>query len=306
MFRIAVAVCCLLATAAGCSEAPERTEGAIPRDSAVAATDDSGREVRLPRPARRVVSLIPSATETLLALGARGQIVGRTRYDVAPEVVDVPSVGGGLNPSLEAIAALRPELVIAWEGDRSRGLRPQLEALGIAVFTLAADDTTDVFRSIDQLGRLTGHGQAADSVAAAIRADLESVRASVQGRPAPSVFYVVSTDPPMTASPRTFVGQILELAGGRSIFPDVTADWPTVAMEEIVRRQPEVVVLPEGEDPVRSLEVLRTTSGWRELRAVREGRVVRVPTELVNRPGPNLGRAARALRDALHPELAGR
>jgi iron complex transport system substrate-binding protein len=284
---------------------PARAGSGIPADSVVAITDDTGHEIRLARPAQRVVSLIPSATETLLALGARKQIVGRTRYDVAPEVMDLPSVGGGLNPSLEALTALRPELVIVWEGERSRGLRPQLEALGIAVFALAADDTTDVFRSIVQLGQLTGHSRAADSVAAAIRADLESVRASVRGRPPPSVFYVVSTDPPITAGPRTFIGQILELAGGRSIFPDVAKDWPTVAMEEIVRRQPEVVVLPEGEDPVRSLEALRTSSGWRELRAVSEGRVVRVPTELVNRPGPNLGRAARALRDALHPELAG-
>jgi iron complex transport system substrate-binding protein len=293
---------------AGCGDAPAAgdTAAAAPADSAVVVADDAGRELRLARPASRVVSLVPSATETLLALGAREQIVGRTRYDTAPEVRDVPSVGGGLDPSIETLIGLRPELVIVWEGERSRGLRPRLEEMGIGVFALAADDTTDVFRSIDQLGRLTGRGRAADSLATAIRAELAEVRASVAGRTIPSVFYVVSNDPPMTAGPRTFLGQLIGIAGGQSIFPDAAQDWPTVAMEEIVRRQPEVVILPLGEIPTQTPEALRTRPGWRELRAVREGRVATVDADLVNRPGPNLGRAARALRDALHPELAGR
>lgn len=284
----------------------DRADGDVPAAAAITVTDDAGREVRLTRPAGRVVSLIPSATETLVAIGAAERVVGRTRYDELPELRDRPSVGGGLNPSLEALAALRPDLVIVWDGERSSALRPRLEEMGIAVFALAADDTTDLFRSIGQLGRLTGLKRGADSVAGAIRSELDAVRASVRGKAAPSLFYVVSTDPPMTAGPGTFIAQIVQLSGGRSVFPDVAADWPTVAMEEIVRRDPHVVILPEGEAPVRTLEALRRAPGWRDLRAVREGRVFRVPSNLLNRPGPNLGRAARTLRDALHPELAGR
>lgn len=299
---------CLVALVAACGrpDASSDVAQAAAAESAIAVTDDAGQKVRLNRPAQRIVALIPSATETLIALGAKEQIVGRTRYDVAPEVRHLPSVGGGLDPSLEVLISLRPDLVIVWEGERSRGLRPRLEEAGIGVFALAADDTSDVFRSIDQLGRLAGHSAAADTLAADIRRDLAEVRASVQGRPSPSVFFVVSQDPPMTAGPNTFIGQLIGLAGGRLLFPDVSQDWPAVSMEEIVRRQPEVIILPQGETPTQSVEALAKRSGWRELRAVREGRVAMLDANLVNRPGANLGRAARALRDALHPELGGR
>lgn len=291
---------------AGCGEPEARAARPAASDSAVAVTDDAGRPVRLPRPARRIVSLIPSANETLLALGAGDRIVGRTRYDQEPALQGLPSVGGGLDPSLETLIALRPELVVAWEGERSRGLRPRLAEMGIPVFGLAADDTADVFRSIQQLGTLSGREHAADSLAASIRSELAALRASVRGRPAPSVFYVVWDDPPMTAGPNTFIGQLIEVAGGRNVFPDAPADWPNVSLEEVVRRQPDFVVFAKGEGDTRSLEALRSAPGWRELRAVREGRVIWIPARLMERPGPQIGRAARALRDALHPELARR
>lgn len=291
---------------AACGEPEARAARSASPDSTVAVTDDTGSEVRLPRPARRIVSLIPSANETLLALGVGDRIVGRTRYDREAALDTLPSVGGGLDPSLEVLLALRPELVVAWEGERSRGLRPRLAEMGIPVFGLAADDTADVFRSIRQLGVLSGTEHAADSLAASIRAELAAVRASIQGRPAPSVFYVVWDDPPMTAGPNTFIGQLIEVAGGRNVFPDAPSDWPNVSLEEVVRRQPEYVVFAKGEGTTRSLEALRVAPGWRELRAVREGRVIWLPARLMERPGPQIGRAARALRDALHPEIARR
>ena len=294
----------LLLLLAACGDA-ERSAEPAPYEHAVAVVDDAGRTVLLPHPARRIVSLIPSANETLLALGAGDRVVGRTNHDRGPAMATLPSVGGGLDPSLEALVALRPDLVIVWDGKRSEELRPQLERIGIPVFALAADDTADVFRSIGQIGVLTGRNRAADSLAAEIRGKLRSVRNSVAGRPTPSVFYVVWDDPPMTAGPNTFIGQLVELAGGRTIFPDVPVNWPSVSLEEIVRRQPDVILLPQGENPTRSLETLRATPGWRELKAVREGRVARVPADLVNRPGPHIGEAARVLRDAFHPELAG-
>lgn len=273
-------------------------------DSAVSVTDDAGREIRLAHPARRIVSLVPSATETLFALGAGDRVVGRTDYDQGPEAKAIPSVGGGLDPSLEALLALRPELVVGWEEGKDPALRQRLAEQGIAVFAVAIRDTADVFRNVERLGALVGRGTAADSLNRAIRSGLAEVRASVAGRERPSVFYVVWNDPPMTAGPETFIAQLIGVAGGRTVFPDVEQDWPTVALEEIVRRQPDIVVVPVGEMRAHSAARLREAAGWRSLRAVRDGRVVEVPTDLMNRPGPHLAEAARAMRDVLHPEIA--
>ena len=292
---------------AACDAAPRTADatgaaaqGRAARTSpAVRAVDDGGHEVRLAAPARRVVSLVPSGTDIIVALGAVDRLVGRTRYDTGAEVASVPSVGGGLDPSVEALVALRPDLVLLWEGEQRSPLRGQLEAAGIATFGLRTTDTTDVYTALARLGALLGRAAEAERLAAQARAELEAVRRSVAGRTPRRVLYVVGISPPMTAGPQTFVGQLLTLAGGRSVFDDVAQPWPTVAVEEIVRRAPEVVILPIGEESADPAATLRSAAGWRELAAVREGRLVTVPAELMNRPGPHMGRAARLLRDAL-------
>ena len=266
---------------------------------AVRIVDDAGITVQLHHPARRIVSLIPSATETLIALGAASQVVGRTDYDVAPEVARVASVGGGIDPSVEAIVALRPDVVIAWDQNRRLRTHEKLVALGIPIVSLRTEDTSDVFRDIAQLGAISGHAARARSIADSIRADFRTVARSVVAAPHPVVFFVLFDEPPMTASPATFVGQLIMLAGGRLAFPENGPHWPTVSMESLVQRAPDVIVLPRGEKGVITLEKLRQMPGWRDLAAVREGRVVTVPANLVNRPGPRLGDAARALRNAI-------
>ncbi len=272
-------------------------------DSAISLVDDAGRTVTLPRPARRIVALVPSVTGTVVALGAADRLVARTDFDRGPALDRLPSIGGGLDPSVETLVSLRPDLVLGWETTGRPELRDRLTALGIPVFSIKTEDTTDVFRAIRNVGRLTGRVRSADSLAASLRAELEAVRASVAGAARPTVFYMAWNDPPLTAGPRTFVSQVIEVAGGRNVFADATALWPTVSIEEIVRRQPEFVVAPAGEEGSASVKGLERAAGWRELRALREGRGVTVPAEVVNQPGPRLGEAARAMRDAIHPEL---
>jgi iron complex transport system substrate-binding protein len=154
-------------------DAPDAVGGApaaTVRAAGVEITDDGGRVVRLATPARRVISLIPSATETLVALGAADRVVGRTRYDVAPEIASRPSVGGGLDPSVEAIVGLRPDVVIGWENDKRQAVREKLTAVGVPVVSLRTDDTTDVFRNVATLGRLTGRDSAAAALQRSLRA----------------------------------------------------------------------------------------------------------------------------------------
>jgi iron complex transport system substrate-binding protein len=305
MRRLVSIACASAVVACGTNRAnDERAAAASGRAlESIELTDDAGQVVRLEQPAQRVISLVPSATETLIAIGAGKQIVARTRYDVDPEVAALPSVGGSVDPSIEAILSLHPDLVIAWESDKRQAIRQKLLTLGIPIFILRTQDTTDIFRGIASLGRLTAHDSAARSVAASIRATLAGIQRSVAGRPRPSVFYVVYNDPPMTAGPQTFIGQLISVAGARSIFSDSLQLWPNVAMEEIVRRDPDILVVPVGEFRNNSLERFQKLAGWRDLRAVREGHVVAVPADLVSRPSPSIARSARVLLAAFHPGL---
>lgn len=300
----------LAALLAACSPPAGAAAGAGDSDApagraAVVVVDDAGREVRLARPAARIVALLPAATETLLALGAAERLVARTDYDTAPELAHLPSVGGGLTPSVEYLASLRPDLVIAWEEAGTPRVRPRLEALGIAVFAVRTQDTTDIYANIARFGRLTGREAAADSLARHLRASLDSVRASVAGRPRPTVLFVGGVDPPLTAGPGTFIGQLIGVAGGELAFPELATNWPQLSPEAILRRRPEVLILPVGESEPRALERLRTSAGWRELLAAGRTRVHPVPADLINRSGPGIAEAARRLRDGIHPELAG-
>lgn len=277
--------------------------------SAVTITDDAGYTLQLDHPASRVISLIPSVNETLVAIGATDRIVGRTRYDVAPELSEIPSVGGGLDPSIEAIVALHPDVVIGWDNEKRRGVSERLDALGIPLISLRTQDTTDMFRGIATLGRLTGLDSSAAAVATRIREQMDEVRRSVEGRERTRVMYVVFDDPASTAGRETFIAQAIGVAGGVSIFDDLDQQWPTVSLEEIVRRDPDVVILPVDDTSrtasAAAIATLRGRAGWRDVRAVREGRVATVPTNLTSRPGAHLGEAARVLRDAIHPEVAG-
>lgn len=285
----------LIALLAGCRPAPAP---ALP--ASIHLTDAAGTAVVLPAPPRRIISLVPSATETVVALGARERLVGRTRYDRDPALAALPDVGGGLDPNIESIAALTPDLVILQSGNRRTDLRDRLQALRIPTLAIALDDTTDAFASIALIGQALARDTAATRVAEAIRADFRAVAASVAGRPRPRIFYVVFNDPPMTAGPTTFIGQLLTLAGGTNIFADTPTEWPTVSMEELVRRAPDRIILPTGELREAGLARLRSQNGWRSLAAIRDGRVALVDGDLTNRPGARMGQAARALRDAIH------
>jgi iron complex transport system substrate-binding protein len=281
--------------------------GSGPPIAPVWAVDAAGRTVELPRPAVRVVSLLPAATETMLALGGADRLVGRTRYDTDPRVAALPSVGGGLDPSLESIVALAPDLVVAWESASGSPVRERLEAVGIPVFSLAIRDTASIFQTVQNLGRLTGLRPAADSLARSLRRELAAVRESLPPGRRPTVLYVISVDPPIIAGTDNYIAELIEVAGGEPVRISGAARGvsPQVSLEEFVRRQPDVLILPVGPGGV-GLERLRREPGWRDLAALREGRAAEVPADLVNRPGPSIGETARLLRDVLHPHVSAR
>jgi ABC-type Fe3+-hydroxamate transport system substrate-binding protein len=282
---------------AGCGE-PRAAANA-----AIEVVDDAGETVRLASPAQRVVSLVPARTDLILALGAAHRIVARTQFDEDPRISDVPSVGDALTPSIEWLMAQRPDLVVAWPDQQSRTVVTRLRDLGVPVYASRVQSLADVDRSLGHLGALLGLEEAADSLRAAIRSDFEAATRLSTNGDRPSVVYLIGLDPAVVAGPGTYIDELLEIAGARNAFADAGALWPTIGLEEIVRRQPDYVLVALGETDAGALAGrLATRPGWRAVAAVRDGRVHLLDPALFNRPGARVGEAALRLAQLLHPE----
>jgi iron complex transport system substrate-binding protein len=278
---------------------------------AVAATACSGeRDTRLSasasgdlqQPAHRIVSLIPSVTETILALGAGDRLIARSDFDTDPALAQLPTVGQGLTPSLEQLTMLQPDLVIAWPDNASRSVITRLADLGVTVYTPQIQTLADIKRTTRELGDMLGLQIAAASLNATVDAELDAIRRAVADCERPTVFYVVWYAPPTTTGTGTYVHELIEIAGAQNIFDDAPGLWPTVSIEQVLSREPDIVLLSQTEGIHVELEQLRAAPGWRDLEAVREGRVLQIDANLYNRPGPRVVEAARQLAHLLHPD----
>ena len=279
----------LLLAIAACSRSELRVAGAI------TVTDDAGRAVALAAPARRIVSLAPSSTELLFAIGAGDRVVGRTtwcRYPAA--ALSVPVVGDGLNPNVEAIAARRPDLVVLYASALNETAARQLERLGIPAVILRQDLLEDVARDARLLGRLTALAGPADSVARAI----EAVLAASAPRTAVRVAVVVWDNPPMVIGAGSFLDQLITLAGAHNALHDLRSASATVSLETIAARDPDVVITLADSGEARP-PALAAAREWQTVRAVRERRVLTLPGAVFGRPSPRAAAAVADLRRRL-------
>ncbi|HUF74930.1 MAG TPA: helical backbone metal receptor [Longimicrobiales bacterium] len=281
---LVLSACASLACTA---EAPsdDRLDAGAAAPSEVRLVDASGAEVVLARPARRVVSLVPSATETLRAMGADAVLVGRTDFDDQPWAARLPSVGGGIGPDIEAVVALEPDLVVRFAGEQDPRTPPRLDALGIPHLAVRPDRIEDIYRTAELLGRATGFEAASDSLVAATRAGLAAVARSVRGLERLRVAYVLGGTPPWVAGPGTYIDEVVALAGGDNVFADLGALYSAVSPEELRSREIDVVLLSEGASYDRALTP--------------NTRIERVGEEL-EIPGPDVVDAAHEVALLLH------
>jgi len=255
-----------------------------------------------PREVRRVVSLSPAATEALFAIGAGDRVVGRSRYcDFPPEAARLPVVGGYVDADLEAIVQLQPDLVIGASGAAGARLAGRLAAHGIATWSPDIDSIASVRATILELGERTGHAEQARHTAAAIDRRLGDVERSVAGLPAPRVVMVLGTRPIVVAGPKSFVAELVARARAVDAVVDGGA-WQVVGLERLVELDPDVVVdASDTEHDAGASPIAPDAAGWRDVRAVRDGRVVRLTDERVLRPGPRVAEGLATLARALHP-----
>jgi ABC-type Fe3+-hydroxamate transport system substrate-binding protein len=257
--------------------------------------DDAGREVRLEAPARRVASLIPAATEWLFALGGGAWVVGRTEWCDYPAAASaVPSLGDGIMPNVEAIVSAAPDLTLLYDSPANLNAADRLTALGMPVLLLRTDGLADLDRQLALLGRAIGREHAADSLRAAIRERLEAVSVPLR-EGAPSVLIIAWDQPPITLGQGSFLSEVLERAGGRNLFGDISAASASISIEVVVARDPDLVLVT-GAD---SLPAFARRPEWAVVPAVRDRRFLRVQGSEFNRPGPRTPDAILELRGAL-------
>lgn len=271
-----------------------------PHTGTLSVTDDAGRTVTLARPARRIVSLAPSSTELLFALGAGDRLVGRTTWCRYPaEAAAVAVVGDGLNPNIEAVAARRPDLVVLYRSPLNETAAAQLERLGIAAVILQQDRLEDVARAARVLGNLTGRTAAGDSIVGAMERLLATTPPPPTS-PRPRIAIVAWHDPPMIIGRGSFLDQLVTLAGATNVFADIGAASATVAIETIVARDPDRIVDIAGDSAQRPPDYAARPE-WQAVRAIRERRFLMLPEGLFGRPGPRAHEAvaelARRLRE---------
>ncbi len=279
--------------------------GLMPGSRAAAAgevTDMLGRRVRIPERATRIISLAPSITETVFALGDGDRLVGVTDYcDYPPEATKKPRVGGISTPSFEAILSLRPDLVIATSESNYAEHVERLTSLGLPVYVVRPVDFETVLESIERTGTVLGRDAAAHAAVAAMRRDAAAIAQAVAGVPRPRVLYVVWPNPLIAPGRGTLIDELIERAGGESVTSREPLPYPRLSLETVVERRPDkIIVGRHGQGTVE--ELLR---GWERLgsvSAVREGRVYGVDGDLVHRPGPRMVEALRALARVIHPE----
>jgi iron complex transport system substrate-binding protein len=264
-------------------------------------TDETGRTIRIPQPVHRIVSLAPSLTETIYALGLQDRLVGDTNYcDFPPEAQQKTKVGGAINPSLEAIAALHPDLVLVTSLNRMETVHA-LEDLGIPSYGTDPHTVDDIISSAHRLADVLGAPEAGNTLAKDLERRLADMQQRIGSLAPRRVLFIVWPEPLISIGKDTFIADALQHAGAVSIV-DSSQSWPQINLEEVVRLQPDFLVFADShsEAPTSTAQ-FADLPGWRILQAVKNHRYA-VTSDAVNRPAPRIVSAIEDLAKQFHPE----
>ena len=264
--------------------------------------DEAGRTIIVPNTVTRFISLAPSLTEIVYAIGAGEGLVGRTSYCTYPaEAQKVEAVGDTLKPSIERIIALRPQIVFVSTASQLEAFTSELEAHHIAVYVTDSHDLEGVFRSIERIAEVLGKRPQANELLKQLRERVDSVAEKVKSQPPVHVFYQVSDAPLYTIGRDAFITDLIKRAGGVSVTADVPGAWPKYSAESALAANPEAIILPTGGSMGNANSAV--AGALKRSAAVVNGRVYKINDDPLSRPGPRAVDGLEDLARALHPEV---
>lgn len=259
-------------------------------------------------PPQRIISTAPSITETLFAMGLGPRVVGVTIFCKYPaQAAQLPKIGSYLQPDVETIVALRPDLVIVQQ--LTNRLVSQLTALHIPHVEVESDNLTELYAGTRAIGKATGAAAEAEKLIASMQRELAQVRAAGARTRKPTVAFIVEHHPGqleglIVGGGKSYLSDLLEIAGGANIFAGAATPYPNISLEEILSRDPDFILELTAENGLSQQEVTALWQPRRSLRAVRDGHVYAVPAGPIVIPGPRAPQAARILLHRLHPDLS--
>lgn len=251
-------------------------------------------------PPSRVISLVPAVTEIIYALGAQDKLVGVATPCDYPPGINVPIVGNFAVPNMERIVALSPDIVFV-TGGAQKYLWDKLKALNINIFISDPKNLEETYKSIIDIGKLLAKEEKADSVVQEMKAEFLSFRAEIQHMQKRTVFIEVSDVPLITCGSKSFIDELITLAGGVNIAGSIKQEYPVVSSEFVVKKNPDIIiVLHPGSSPKDRL-------GWQDIKAVKDGQIYEdIDPDILERPGPRIIQGIKALEQSIYPELFNR
>ncbi len=307
LFAVALAAIAISACARSADRAVEQSRASDDRSAlqsrtiSAADTDDFGAPLPTDaRDAARVVSLNPTATEVIFAIGAESRLVGRSRWDEFPaQAASIPALGDGIRPNVEALLGARPTLVILYATEENRAAARALQRAGVRTLALRVDHIAQFMSLCAQLGVALDATERARVVADSVQRTLDRVRDATRGASPVTVVWPLWRAPVLVVGRGSYLDELLEIAGGRNVFHDFAAPSPAVSIEEIAKRNPDVLIAS-----AKTSGELRASTAWRSVAAVRNQHLLLDDPSLTGRPSVVLGMAAVSLARLLHPDRA--
>lgn len=260
--------------------------------------DDAGTTHRLNSPAKRIVSLVPHATELLFEVGAGKQIVGASEYSDYPEAANaIPRVGGYRSINMEVILMLKPDLIVSWSDDNTASDLDGIKKLGIPVYVSNPKTFKDIARNLEHLGKLTGHAQKGINAGRALYEKSQTLRFKYANKRKVRVFYQVWDKPLITLNANTFISKSIELCGGSNVFADLLTSSPQISVESVIAANPDAIVT--GGHAKERKGWIKKWQAIKSIKAVEYNNLFQIPPDILQRPTSRLYQGTQLLCQAL-------
>lgn len=268
--------------------------------------DEIGRKVEVPHSAKRIVSMAPSITEILFALGLNEEIVGVTDFCDYPEAaLTKPRIGGFVNPSIEMIVSLKPDLIIATRDGNRKETIQRLNDLGFSVYVVNPKGFDGVMKTIQNIGEIVGRQDESRRTIRDMITRKEKVVRLTRSLPQPKVFFQVGNAPIITVGRGTLADDLIHLAGGKSISENETLSYPLYSIETILSKAPEIIIMSSMESNKDYWNLIKKWQNWKSIPAVKKNAIYVVDSNLVDRPTPRIVEGLEEMLRIIHPEALG-